>query len=133
MWLGRRTHRGPCLVRRRARRVPAYAPAQGHLAEVDAALGAAGAAIDRLRPLAVSSDDPEYAATSPACSTKLGVPWRPSTWRGIAAARYEELVSRHPEAFAEHAADSGSPWRRPAESACRIYSLAGGVRLPVSR
>lgn len=41
--------------------VPAYAPAQGHLAEVDAALGAAGAAIDRLRPLAVSSDDPEYA------------------------------------------------------------------------
>jgi hypothetical protein len=38
-------------------RVPAYAPALGHLAEVDAALGALNAAIDRLRPLAVSSDD----------------------------------------------------------------------------
>jgi hypothetical protein len=37
--------------------VPAYAPALGHLAEVDAALGALNAAIDRLRPLAVSSDD----------------------------------------------------------------------------
>jgi hypothetical protein len=31
-------------------RVPAYAPALGHLAEVDAALGAGDAAIDRLRP-----------------------------------------------------------------------------------
>ena len=44
-------------------RVPAYAPALGHLAEVDAALGARDAAIDRLRPLAASSDDPEYAAS----------------------------------------------------------------------
>jgi tetratricopeptide (TPR) repeat protein len=32
------------------RRVPAYAPALGHLAEIDSALGAHQAAIDRLRP-----------------------------------------------------------------------------------
>jgi hypothetical protein len=31
------------------RRVPAYAPALGHLAEIDTALGAHQAAIDRLR------------------------------------------------------------------------------------
>jgi hypothetical protein len=37
--------------------VPAYAPALGHLAEVDAALGARDTAVDRLRPLAMSSDD----------------------------------------------------------------------------
>ena len=43
-------------------RVPAYAPALGHLAEVEAALGEREAAITRLRPLAVSSDDPDYAA-----------------------------------------------------------------------
>jgi tetratricopeptide (TPR) repeat protein len=44
------------------RRVPAYAPALGHLAEVDAALGEPEAAISRLRPLTASSDDPEYTA-----------------------------------------------------------------------
>ena len=35
------------------RRLPAYVPAQGHLAELDAALGETAAAIDRLRPLAL--------------------------------------------------------------------------------
>src|SRR5262249_34839907 len=44
------------------RRVPAYAAAQGHLAEVDAELGEPEAAIARLTPLASSSDDPDYAA-----------------------------------------------------------------------
>jgi tetratricopeptide (TPR) repeat protein len=39
--------------------VPVYAPALGHIAEVDAALGALDAAVDRLRRLAESSDDPE--------------------------------------------------------------------------
>jgi tetratricopeptide (TPR) repeat protein len=64
MWLGQRD-----LPAARAwfdvavQRVPAYAPALGHLAEVDAALGARDAAINRLRPLAASSDDPEYAAS----------------------------------------------------------------------
>jgi tetratricopeptide (TPR) repeat protein len=43
------------------RRLPAYAPAQGHLAELDAALGDTAAAIARLRPLALASDDPGYA------------------------------------------------------------------------
>src|SRR5262249_50425852 len=40
------------------RRVPAYAAAHGHLAEVQAALGEPEAAIVRINPLAVSSDDP---------------------------------------------------------------------------
>src|SRR5262249_42673548 len=43
-------------------RVPAYAAAQGHLAEVEAELGEPEAAIARLNPLALSSDDPDYAA-----------------------------------------------------------------------
>ena len=106
MWLGRRD-----LTAARAwfdaavRRVPAYAPAQGHLAEVDAALGAAGAAIDRLRPLAVSSDDPEYAAILAGVLDDAGRPVEAEHWRAIAATRYEELASRYPEAFADHAAD----------------------------
>src|SRR6266576_6112900 len=40
------------------RRVPAYAPAQGHLAEGEAELGDIESALDRLRSLAGSSDDP---------------------------------------------------------------------------
>ena len=103
MWLGERD-----LPAARAwfdaavRRVPAYAPALGHLAEVDAALGALEAAIDRLRPLAVSSDDPEYAATLAGVLGDAGRPLEAEHWRVRAASRYEELVSRHPEAFAHH-------------------------------
>jgi tetratricopeptide (TPR) repeat protein len=106
MWLGRRD-----LTAARAwfdaarRRVPAYAPALGHLAEVDAAMGDLAAAIDRLQPLAVSSDDPEYAATLAGVLDDVGRPLEAEHWRNIAASRYDELVSRHPEAFADHAAD----------------------------
>ncbi|MFC5953446.1 tetratricopeptide repeat protein [Streptomyces pratens] len=86
-------------------RVPAYAPAMGHLAEVDAALGARDAAIDSLRPLALSSDDPEYAAGLAGVLSDAGHPHEAEQWRISAAARYDELVLRHPEAFVDHAAD----------------------------
>jgi tetratricopeptide (TPR) repeat protein len=86
------------------RRVPAYAPALGHLAEVDAASGAHEAAIDRLRPLAVSSDDPEYAATLAVVLRDASHTQEAQKWRITAAARYDQLVLRHPEAFADHAA-----------------------------
>ncbi|MGH3307177.1 MAG: hypothetical protein ACRDOX_05765, partial [Nocardioides sp.] len=87
------------------RRVPAHAPALGHLAAVDAALGAPGSAIGRVRPLAVTSDDPDYAATLASVLRTAGRPREAEQWRVIAAARYHELVARHPEAFAHHAAD----------------------------
>ena len=86
-------------------RVPAYAPALGHLAEVDAALGARDAAIDRLRPLAASSDDPEYAASLAGVLSNAGHPQEAEHWRISAAARYDELMLRHPEAFVDHAAE----------------------------
>jgi len=44
------------------RRVPAYAPAQGHLAVIEAELGETESALARLYSLAASSDDPEHAA-----------------------------------------------------------------------
>ena len=47
------------------RRVPAYAPALGQLAEIDIALVDLQSAINGLRPLASASDDPAAAA---ACS-----------------------------------------------------------------
>ena len=91
------------------RRVPAYAPALARLAEADAALGAHEAAIARLRPLASSSDDPEYAASLARILSAAGHDREAGQLRQRAAARYDELVLRHPEAFVGHAADF---WRQ---------------------
>ena len=77
----------------------------GHRAEVDAALGARDAAINRLRPLAASSDDPEYAASLASVLSDAGQPVEAEPWRMSAAARYDELMLRHPEAFFDHAAE----------------------------
>lgn len=86
-------------------RVPAYAAAQGHLAEVDAALGDVETAIARLGPLASSSDDPDYAAQLSRILEDTGRPEEARAWRARAASRYEELVLTHLEAFADHAAE----------------------------
>jgi hypothetical protein len=85
-------------------RVPAYAPAQGHLAETEFALGEVDAAIARLRPLTASTDDPDYTAQLARILGETGQ-GEARAWRDRAAARYEELVARHPEAFADHAAE----------------------------
>ena len=92
------------------RRVPGYAPALGHLAEVDAALGAHQAAIDRLRPLALSSDDPEYAGNLASVLTHVGETEEAEHWRIKAAARYEQLVHAIPRPSPTTAPTSGSPW-----------------------
>jgi len=87
------------------RRVPAYAPAQGRLAQIDTAHGHHQAAADRLRPVACSSDDPEYAAQLARALVAAGRPSEAAPWHASAAARYDELAARHPEAYAGHAAD----------------------------
>jgi tetratricopeptide (TPR) repeat protein len=86
------------------RRVPAYAPAQGHLAEVEAELGETGSALARLHSLAASSDDPDYAAQLARILRDAGCS-QFRHWCRLAAARYDELVESHPEAFADHAAE----------------------------
>ncbi|MFD5794213.1 tetratricopeptide repeat protein [Streptomyces diastatochromogenes] len=87
------------------RRVPGYAPALGHLAEVELLRGAFHAAVDLLRPLTRTSDDPEYAAHLAAALHAVGRVHEAKQWRERAAARYDDLVLRHPEAYADHAAD----------------------------
>jgi tetratricopeptide (TPR) repeat protein len=87
------------------RRLPAYVPAQGHLAEIDAALGQTAAAIARLRPLASASDDPDYATQLARILGNTGQTEEAKTWRGKAEARYDELLAHHQEAFADHAAE----------------------------
>jgi tetratricopeptide (TPR) repeat protein len=87
------------------RRLAAFVPAQGHLAELDAALGETAAAIARLRPLAIASDDPDYATQLARILGDAGHTEEAQTLRDKAHARYDELLARHPDAFADHAAE----------------------------
>src|SRR5262249_37183314 len=86
-------------------RGPAYGPPPGPPAEVDPALGEGAAAIDRLRPLALASDDPDYATQLARILSDAGQTEEAQSWRARAEARYDELLARHPEAFADHAAE----------------------------
>jgi len=87
------------------RRLAAFVPAQGHLAELEAALGEAAAAIARLRPLTLVSDDPDYAMQLARILADAGETEEAQTWRAKAETRYDELLARHRDAFADHAAE----------------------------
>jgi tetratricopeptide (TPR) repeat protein len=87
------------------RRLPAYAPAEGHLAAVEAAMGETDVAITRLRRLAARSDDPDYAAQLARILAEEGRQEDAIAWRARAEQRYDELVASHPAAFADHAAE----------------------------
>jgi tetratricopeptide (TPR) repeat protein len=106
MWLGQGDlHRAHTWLSAAHRRLPGYAPAQGHLAEVEAALGQPDSAIARLRPLTISSDDPDYAGQLARILSEAGRAEEARVWCRAAAARYDKLIARHPEAFADHAAE----------------------------
>jgi tetratricopeptide (TPR) repeat protein len=101
MWerLGRPS-RARALFEAAAVRVPGYAHAISHLASLEPAERAA----DLLRPVVASSDDPEYEG-------QLGILLSQTSERAkgdelVARAKreYDALTTRHPEAFADHAA-----------------------------
>jgi tetratricopeptide (TPR) repeat protein len=71
----------------------------------EAALGRYQRAIALLRQQAHSSDDPEYASQLARLLKEAGQLDEALHWRDLAAARYDELMVRHPEAFADHAAE----------------------------
>lgn len=103
------------------RRLPAYAPGQGHLAEVEAASGETDSAITRLLPLTESSDDPDYAAQLARILREVGRADEADVWRDRAARRYEDLVVRHLEAYADHAAEF---WLEVGDEPSRALRLA---------
>jgi tetratricopeptide (TPR) repeat protein len=86
-------------------RLPVYSRAEGHLAEVEAALGERETAIVRLTRLAGVSDDPDYATQLAGILRRDGRLEEADVWRARALARYDELVARHPSAFADHSAE----------------------------
>jgi tetratricopeptide (TPR) repeat protein len=110
------------------RYVPAYRPAQGHLAEVEAELGDAETAVALLYPLARTSDDPDYAGQLARILPYIGSTEDSRHWRQQAADRYDELIARHPEAFADHAAEFWLSVGGDPNKALRLATLNFKVR-----
>jgi len=116
MWMAQRyLDRARTWFQKAVDRLPEFAPAQGHLAEVEALCGETDSAITRLIPLTTSSDDPDYTAALAKILQAVGRVEEGTRWTTKAAARYDELLRQHPEAFADHAAafwlESGDPRR----------------------
>jgi tetratricopeptide (TPR) repeat protein len=102
-------------------RLPAYVPAQGHLAEVEAEIGDAEDAVARLCPLAMSSDDPDYASQLARILQDLGRIEESQHWCRLAAEIYSSLLVEYPEAFADHAAEF---WLGPGANPNKALELA---------
>ncbi len=68
-------------------RLPAYAQAEGHLAEVESAMGERDGAISRLRRRATTSDDPDYAAQLARILGEAGRFEEAGVWRARAEKR----------------------------------------------
>jgi tetratricopeptide (TPR) repeat protein len=84
--------------------LPAHVPGRGHRAEVAMALGKLDVAGALIRPLVDSSDDPEYRATYAEILAAQGDAEASANHAERAAERYELLLARRPEAYADHAA-----------------------------
>jgi hypothetical protein len=69
----------------------------------------------------LSADDPDYAASLARILSELDRVDEACEWRNRAEARYDELIARHPEAFAEHAAEF---WLEAGADPHRALSLA---------
>ena len=83
--------------------LPAHVPGRGHRAEVALARGQMDLAMRLITPLVETSDDPEYRATYAEILAARGDS-KAATEAERAAAAYEFLLARRPEAYADHAA-----------------------------
>jgi tetratricopeptide (TPR) repeat protein len=83
--------------------LPAHVPGRGHRAEVALARGQLDMAMTLINPLIEISDDPEYRGIYAEVLAALGDS-KAAIEAKRAAAAYELLLARHPEAYADHAA-----------------------------
>ena len=83
--------------------LPAHVPGRGHRAEVALARGQLDVAMALIVPLIETSDDPEYRAIYAETLAARG-DCKAATEAERAAAAYELLLARRPEAYADHAA-----------------------------
>ena len=84
--------------------LPAHVPGRGHRAEVALARGQLDVAAALITPLLATSDDPEYRAIHAGILAARG-DGEAASEAERAAAGYELLLARRPEAYADHAAD----------------------------
>jgi tetratricopeptide (TPR) repeat protein len=85
-------------------RLPQYAAAAAHLAEVETAEGRTREAIALLQPLTQNTDDPEYAAQLAPLLRASGQQAEAQRLLGRAKEGFEHWGTRFPVAFADHAA-----------------------------
>ena len=84
--------------------LPAHVPGRGHRAEVALARGEIEVAAALITPLLEKSDDPEYRAIHAEILAARGEREAAAREAEFAAARYEVLLARRPEAYLDHAA-----------------------------
>jgi tetratricopeptide (TPR) repeat protein len=84
--------------------LPQHIPGRGHRAEVALARGQLKVAEALITPLLAIADDPEYRATYAEILAARGEAEAAATEAEGAAAGYEVLLARRPEAYADHAA-----------------------------
>jgi tetratricopeptide (TPR) repeat protein len=84
--------------------LPQHVPGRGHRAEVALARGELDAAVALITAPVELSDDPEYRATYAEILAARGSGAAAACEAGRAAAAYERLLERRPEAYADHAA-----------------------------
>jgi tetratricopeptide (TPR) repeat protein len=84
--------------------LPAHVPGRGHRAEVALARGQLDVAAALITPLLATSDDPEYRAIHAEILAARG-DGEAASEAERAAAGYELLLARRPEAYADHAAE----------------------------
>lgn len=84
--------------------LPEHVPGRGHRAEVALARGQLNVALTLIAPLVETSDDPEYRAVYAEILEARGERETAAIQVQLATARYEELLARRPEAYADHAA-----------------------------
>jgi tetratricopeptide (TPR) repeat protein len=112
--------RGREMYRRALEHLPEYAVANVHLAELEVETDPR-AAVRRLEKVIETADDPEPLALLGELYVKSGDVERGRAAIAKAKARYEELLAKHPLAFADHAAEF---FLGPGEDAERAWSLA---------
>ena len=84
--------------------LPQHVPGRGHRAEVALSRRQLDLAIGLIKPLLAIADDPEYRATYAEILEALGDHHAAAREAETAAAAYDQLLGRRPEAYADHAA-----------------------------
>jgi len=97
--------RGEAMYARAVHHVPEFVAANIHLAELEVARSDLAPAIARLERVAAASHEPEALARLGSLHIQMGQEARGRQEIAEAQRRYEELLAKHPQAFADHAAE----------------------------